>query len=129
MTYILQISLIGVLFIFLIYLLRLILHKKFRERDAFSWLCLIFFFIVMILNYKNIDKVAAWFGIVHSFALVFVLGIFFILIIIFYQSYKISCFTNNIIELTQRVALLEYLLQEKEKKQNENNTNKSTGDK
>jgi len=124
MSYLFQIFLIGILSSFLLYVLHLIIHKKFRERDAFPWICLIIFFIGMVLFYGSINVVADRFGIDHEFALLFLLGILFILVILFNLSYKISRLTNSIIELAQKLSLLEFL--QKEKGQNDNNTNKST---
>lgn len=127
MSFWVQFFFISLLLTFLLYLLHLIMYRRFRERDSFLWICLVFLFLGMVIFYKFIDFIAQTLGIAHSFALVFLFGILFILIIIFWQSYRISYLTNSIIELAQKLALLEFILKEKNK--DEHHHSKSSSNK
>jgi hypothetical protein len=104
-----------VLFVVIFELVR---RKRFREELSIAWFLVGFLLIASSVADKIIDPLAKWVGIGYPPALVFVWIIFCLVLALLYFSAVISDLKGKIKELSQKISLLEFELQE----QNERRT-------
>jgi hypothetical protein len=88
--------------------LELIRSRKLRERYALLWLLTGFVLAALSLWREGLNTIAGWLG-VRSYppAVLFAVGILFILAVLLHYSTVISRLTDQNVLLAQRLALLE----------------------
>jgi hypothetical protein len=97
----------------------LILKRKLSEKDSLPWIFGLIFLIIISLNPNIFDSIANAIGVDYPPALVFAAAILILLFIIFINTMNISKLKNEIIELTQYIAIIEEKHCEIEAKLNE----------
>lgn len=114
MTLQLRIILLVLLFLALILFFHRLKGQKLALQYSLSWLILLFVLVVVTLFPGILDVVTGLSGIELPINMVFFLGFLFILMIIYNLTVAISKMSNEIKNLTQKVALLEKELKEDE---------------
>jgi Uncharacterized conserved protein (DUF2304) len=106
----LKISIAGAIASFLLVLivLELIRSRRLRERYALLWLVTGIVLTALSAWRDGLNTIAAWFG-VRSYppAVLFAVGILFILAVLLHYSTVISRLSDQNVMLAQRLALLE----------------------
>jgi hypothetical protein len=97
----------------LLVVLELIRSRRLRERYALLWLATGVALTVLSVWRDGLNTIAGWVG-VRSYppAVLFAVGILFILVVLLHYSTVISRLSDQNVLLAQRVALLEQELQE-----------------
>ena len=113
MTLTLQIILLVVSIITFIFIITKIRKSQLNIADAVVWILLCILLIIMSLCLPFINKIAHIFGFMSTSNFVFTMILFFLLIIVFSQSVKISLLNEKIKNLNHYIALKEK--REKEK--------------
>src|SRR5262245_20321054 len=92
----------------IVVVLELIRSRKLRERYALLWLLTGIVLVVLSLWRGGLNTIAGWLG-VRSYppAVLFAVGILFILAVLLHYSTVISRLTDQNVILAQRLALLE----------------------
>jgi hypothetical protein len=112
----LKISIAGAIASFLLVLivLELIRSRRLRERYALLWLVTGIVLTALSAWRDGLNTIAAWFG-VRSYppAVLFAVGILFILAVLLHYSTVISRLSDQNVMLAQRLALLEAELRER----------------
>ena len=93
---------------FIIYIFRMIKMKNFSIKESMFWVFGAFGILVFSIFPKLLDKIALKLNIVYPPSLLFLVGIMFLLLINFRNTQKISKQNEKIIELAQKVSLLEF---------------------
>lgn len=114
MTVRLQILLVFLVLVVLFGMIKLIRSGKLLLQHCLSWLALLFAVFVVSVFPSLLSKIANALGILMPVNMVFFVGFCFALIIIFGLTQSISKMTNQIKDLTQKVALLEKKVSDKE---------------
>ncbi len=109
-----MILLIG-LFIFL-FILELVRRKKFREELSLIWIIIGIGLIFGSFADRIIDPVASKIGIHYPPVLVFLLIFFLLIITTLYFSFVLSDLKSKIKEMAQKMALMEYKIENFNKK-------------
>ena len=92
----------------LLVVLDLIRRRKLRERYALLWLATGVVLLVLSLWRGGLNTIAGWFGISgYPPAILFAVGILFILLVLLHYSTVISRLSDQSTILAQRLALLE----------------------
>jgi len=111
----LKVSIVGAIASFLLVLvvLELIRSRRLRERYALLWLATGIVLTVLAAWRTGLNTIAGWFG-VRSYppAVLFAVGILFILVVLLHYSTVISRLSDQNVVLAQRLALLEQQLRE-----------------
>jgi len=94
--------------VFIIYILRMIKMKNFSIKESIFWVAGTFGMIIFAVFPKLLDKIALKLNIEYPPSLLFLVGIFFLLFINFRNTQKISKQNEMIIELAQKLSLLEF---------------------
>jgi hypothetical protein len=106
----LAISIVGALasFTLVLVVLELIRSRRLRERYALLWLATGLVLTALSAWRHGLNTIAAWFG-VRSYppAVLFAVGLLFILAVLLHYSTVISRLSDQNIVLAQRLALLE----------------------
>ena len=110
---IILVGLLAVLTIMIIHIKK----KKLDFKFCLPWLLLILVCIVLTCFPKLLDMVAGLIGIATPVNMLFLCGFGISLLIIYVLTVAVSKLTANVCILTQKVALLEKELKEKEKEQ------------
>lgn len=116
----LQILIIALTFITLGVLIEKIRTKKLLLQYSLSWLSVLLVLLIVALFPKVLDFLSALAGIAIPMNMVFFLGFCFCLLIIFELTQAVSKMSEQIKELTQKIALLEKKITEQER-DNSNN--------
>jgi hypothetical protein len=97
----------------LLVVFELIRSRRLRERYALLWLLTGVVLLVLSLWRGGLNTIAGWFGISgYPPAILFAVGILFILLVLLHYSTVISRLSDESMILAQRVALLEERLRE-----------------
>jgi hypothetical protein len=106
----LKVSIVGAIVSFLLVLvvLELIRSRRLRERYALLWLATGIVLTILAAWRTGLNTIAGWFG-VRSYppAVLFAVGILFILVVLLHYSTVISRLSDQNVVLAQRLALLE----------------------
>jgi hypothetical protein len=106
----LKVSVVGAIASFLLVLvvLELIRSRRLRERYALLWLATGIVLTILAAWRTGLNTIAGWFG-VRSYppAVLFAVGILFILVVLLHYSTVISRLSDQNVVLAQRLALLE----------------------
>lgn len=106
----LAVSILGALasFALVLVVLELIRRRRLRERYALLWLVTGVVLIVLSAWREGLNTIAGWLG-VRSYppAVLFAVGILFILVVLLHYSTVISRLSDQNVILAQRIALLE----------------------
>src|SRR5689334_3782015 len=104
------VSILGAIasIVLILVVLELIRSRKLRERYALLWLLTGIVLVVLSLWRDGLNTIAGWLG-VRSYppAVLFAVGILFILAVLLHYSTVISRLTDQNVLLAQRLALLE----------------------
>ena len=107
MTLTLQIILIAISIITFIFVITKIRKSQLNIQDAVIWILLSILLIIMSVCLPLIDKIAHAFGFISTSNFVFSLVSFFLLIIVFGQTVKISILNEKVKNLNHYIALKE----------------------
>ena len=92
----------------LLVVFELIRSRRLRERYALLWLLTGIVLLVLSVWRGGLDTIAGWFGIAgYPPAILFAVGILFILLVLLHYSTVISRLSDQSTILAQRIALLE----------------------
>ena len=120
MSFKLQIVLIALVLLALFVMVKRIRTGKLLLQHCLSWMLLLFAVFVVSLFPALLSMIANAFGILMPVNMVFFVGFCFALVIIFGLTQSISKMTDQIKELTQKIALLENRIREDEETEHEN---------
>lgn len=95
-------------------IIQLIRKHKLREEYAFSWLAISLVIFVFSLFGELVNGLANFFDVTYPPTLILVLGLLFALMVLLSQSVVLSAQANQLRELTQHLAILEWRLQQLE---------------
>lgn len=109
----LQLLLVILVLITLTLVLRRVRTKKLLLQYTLSWISLLFVLLIVSLFPNILEVFSHMFGIAAPVNMVFFLGFCFALIIIFGLTQAVSKMSQQIKDLTQKIALME---KDKEKK-------------
>lgn len=112
--------------IFMIYVFSNIKKQEFSIEESVFWVVGTLVLLVLSIFYKSLDKISLAIGINYAPSMVFLIAIMFLLFMNFRNCKKLSKQKEKIIELAQRMSILEFEI-EKIKKGETNE--KSRGDK
>lgn len=107
MTQTLQVILFIVSIITFIFVIRKIRKSQLNIQDAVIWILLSILLVVMSLCLPFIDNLAHILGFMSTSNFVFSLILFFLIIIVFIQTVKISILNEKIKNLNHYIALKE----------------------
>ena len=93
------------------------LNNNMMQRESILWLLGCLVMIVMSICPKIVDSIAAFVGIDYPPSLVFLLGILFLLLLVFRLFLQTASLGHNVNVLARKVALLEEQLNEEEQSQ------------
>jgi hypothetical protein len=105
-----RVSIVAALvsFALLLVVLELIRSRRLRERYALLWLLTGVVLLVLSLWRGGLNTIAGWFGVSgYPPAILFAVGILFILLVLLHYSTVISRLSDQSTILAQRLALLE----------------------
>lgn len=102
-------------------IVQLIRKHKLREEYAFSWLAIGLVILVFSLFGGLVNGLAELFHVSYPPTLILVLGLLFALVVLLWQSVVLSGQANQLRDLTQHVAILEWRLQQLEQGEGSNN--------
>jgi len=109
------VSVAGVLasLVLLVVVLELIRSRRLRERYALLWLLTGLVMLGLSAWRDGLNTIAGWFGVTgYPPAVLFAIGVFFILVVLLHYSTVISKLADQNVVLAQRLALLEQRLAE-----------------
>jgi hypothetical protein len=114
----LSVSIAGAIasFVLVLVVLELIRSRRLRERYALLWLATGIVLTVLSAWRQGLNTIASWLG-VRSYppAVLFAVGILFILAVLLHYSTVISRLSDQNVVLAQRLALLEHELRASER--------------
>jgi len=97
------VALLGVFFSGMVF--TFLIRKKINEKNTLVWLGCAIIILVLAVNPKLLDRMAAFIGIDYPPALLFLLSVLVLLMLNLYQSIQISVLHDKMKELTQYIAL------------------------
>ncbi len=103
LTKIISLSMSSVIFIFVVWLIR---ERRLREKYALLWLFTSLFVILLTLSRNVLENTALAIGIYYPPALLFLIGILFLLMVAIGQSVSLSRLSESNHKLAQELALL-----------------------
>ena len=101
--------------IFIIYVYVNVKDQELSIKESFFWMVGSIVMLLLSMFYKMVDKVAVLLGVWYPPSLVFLIAIMFLLFINFRNSKKLYKQNERIIELAQKVSILEIELENKNK--------------
>lgn len=101
--------------IFIIYVYVNVKDQELSIKESFFWMVGSIVMLLLSMFYKMVDKVAVLLGVWYPPSLVFLIAIMFLLFINFRNSKKLYKQNERIIELAQKVSILEFELENKNK--------------
>ncbi len=102
---------------FLLLTIQLIRKHKLRESYALGWLIAAFLILILSVFGQIVDTLATLFAVSYAPTLILVIGLLAALVILLLQSVVVSTQANQIRDLAQHMALLEYRLRQLEEKE------------
>lgn len=109
--------------IFMIYIYDNVKKQNFSIEESVFWVIGSVVLLFLAIFYKKLDFLVCKIGISYAPSFVFLIAIMFLLMMNFRSSKKISKQNEKIIELAQRLSILEFEILKKGEK-NENNIKK-----
>ena len=106
--------------IFIAYMLHIIRMKSFSIKESMFWIFGTFVMLIFAIFPKLLDKIALKLNIAYPPSLLFLMGILFLLFIDFRNTQKLSKQNEKVTELAQRCSILEFEIEELNKKLNKN---------
>lgn len=100
------VKLVGIAFA--AYVVFKVKNNRLNEKESMFWILGASVIVVLAFWPQLLDITAAYVGVAYQPALLFFLGIVFILVLLFRQASHISQLTENNKELAQQVAILEF---------------------
>lgn len=110
---------IAIAIIFIIYIFTVIKKKEFSVEESIFWVFGVIVTLVLAIFPKLIDKIATLLHIAYPPSMLFLLAIVFLLFINFRNTKKMEKQKEKIVELAQRLSILEYEV-DNLKKENKN---------
>ena len=109
--------------IFIVYILHTIRAKSFSVKESMFWVLGTFVILIFAISPKLLDKIAFKLNIAYPPSLLFLLGILFLMFINFRNTKKIGKQNEKIIELAERLSILEseFDIKEENKRKEEQN--------
>ncbi len=107
----------GILLFILVF--ALVRTNKLREELSISWFLIAIVMMIIAMADMIIDPIAFKLKISYPPALIFAIFIFFLVLAFLYFSVVISSLKSRVKELTQKIALLEFEMQDKYRKKND----------
>lgn len=101
---------------FMIYVFVNVKKHEFSIEESVFWVLGAILLLLLSIFYKQLDKISLAVGIAYAPSFIFLLAIMFLLFMSFRAIKKISKQNEKIIELAQRVSILEFELSKKEEK-------------
>jgi hypothetical protein len=98
--------------IFTLTVVRLLIKKSISERNSLLWLLGTAVIFILSIYPKIIDKIAYAIGVEYPPTLLFLLGIIILLFITLFHSIQISILNSQVKELTQYIAINNFLAKE-----------------
>jgi hypothetical protein len=99
---------------FVLLTVQLIRKHKLREAYALGWLISAFLILILSVFGRIVDIVAGWFSVSYTPTLILVIGLLAALVILLLQSVVLSTQADQIRDLAQHSALLEWRLRQLE---------------
>lgn len=116
MTLQLRIIIFVLLLLALIMFFHRIKNQKLALQYSLSWLMLLVFILLVVIFPKLLNYASELLGIELPINMVFFFGFIFTLLIVYNLTVAISKMSNEIKDLTQKIALMEKELHDDEKK-------------
>ncbi len=113
MSFGIRVIIFGLGFLLCLIVFELVRRKKFREELSLIWFLVGIAIVMSSFGDLLIDPLAQKLQIGYPPALVFVWVIFFLILALLYFSIVISDLKSKIKDLSQKIALLDFLLDEK----------------
>lgn len=88
-------------------IMRLLIKKKFNERNSLIWLFSAVVVLIFSLFPRILDTLAGVFGVNYAPSILFLIAILILMFICFYHSIQISILNSQIRELAQRMTIKE----------------------
>lgn len=101
--------------VFMIYVYLNVKKHEFSIEESVFWVIGSLVLLILSIFFKSLDKIAIYLGVSYAPSLVFVIAIMFLLFMNFRNCKKLSKQNEKIIELAQRMSILEFELKAKEK--------------
>lgn len=101
---------------FMIYVFSNVKKREFSIEESVFWVLGAIILLLLSIFYKQLDKISLAVGIAYAPSFIFLLAIMFLLFMSFRSIKKISKQNEKIIELAQRVSILEFELKKIEEK-------------
>lgn len=111
-----KIYFIVIAIIAFLYIIHEVRKKKFSVKESFWWVIAAIIMLVLSVFPYSIDHIAKFLNVSYPPTILLVLCVIFLLFINFKSSKKIAEHQEKIIELSQRLAILEFENKEKNKK-------------
>lgn len=102
--------------IFIVFIFNMIRNKNFSIKESIFWILGAFIILIFSVFTTLLDKIALRLNIGYPPSLLFLVGIMFLLIINFRNTQKISNQNEKVIELAQRLSILEFEMEKKSEK-------------
>lgn len=99
---------IAIAIIFIIYIFIVIKKKEFSVEESIFWVFGAIVALILAIFPKLIDKIAVLLDIAYPPSMLFLLAIVFLLFINFRNTKKMEKQKDKIIELAQRLSIMEY---------------------
>ncbi|MDO4283018.1 MAG: DUF2304 domain-containing protein [Clostridia bacterium] len=99
---------IAIAVIFIIYIFIVIRKKEFSVEESIFWVFGAIVSLILAIFPKLIDKISVMLNIAYPPSLLFLLAIVFLLFINFRNTKKMEKQNEKIIELAQRLSIMEY---------------------
>ncbi len=115
---------IAIAVIFIIYIFVIIKKKEFTVEESIFWVFGAIFTLILAIFPKLIDKVSSLLHIAYPPSLLFLIAIIFLLFVNFRETKKIEKQKEKIMELAQRLSILEYEVDSLKKEKNTDDKNK-----
>lgn len=112
--------------IFMIYVYSNVKKQEFSIEESVFWVLGSLVLLILSIFYKSLDKIAIYFGVSYAPSFVFVIAIMFLLFMNFRNCKKLSKQKEKIIELAQRMSIIEFEMGKSKKGETDE---KSRGDK
>ena len=101
--------------IFVIYVFSNVKKQEFSIEESVFWVIGAFVLLILSIFYRSLDKIALAVGIGYAPSMVFLIAIMFLLFMNFRNCKKLSKQKDKIIELAQRLSILEFEIKEEKK--------------
>lgn len=100
---------------FMIYVYINIKKHEFSIEESVFWVFGSIVLLILSIFFKSLDKIALAIGISYAPSMVFLMAIMFLLFMNFRNCKKLSKQNEKIIELAQRLSILEFEIKEEKK--------------